>query len=443
MSGMEKFYTLLRIHKNSSAELLNFSHEKNNHMKKITHYKVKYALFTILLLALLLGLSNIGWGQTTIWTENFTYSNGTTTGQGSPAITSWTAAGYTTGGVDVRNNQLRGLNTIGPNPDLTTWQIDSGDPIEIAGYSNISVNINISETGTLETSDYIQTQYSIDGGGWNNFATNGLKYDDFTSAVATQTGLSGSTLRLQIIMYNGSNEYYYADNIIVEGTPSGPILSALPGSLDFGYTPSGGNSTEQTYTLSGSNLTAGPIVVTAPTGFEISLNGTTWFSSVNVTYTPPTLGSTTIHVRFSPTGSPAYYSGNITNVGGGATTKNVAITGTSILTYCSAGSTTCDEYIAQVQVGTINNTTTCTTGGYADYTIQTTNMNIGSGYNITVTNGTPYTGDQCGIWVDWNQDGDFDDTDEAITISGGVAVFNATITPPTGATLGTTSVLTN
>jgi hypothetical protein len=159
---------------------------------------------------------------------------------------------------------------------------------------------------------------------------------------------------------------------------------------------------------------------------------------VNVSYTAPTLNNTTLYVQFSPTASPAAYSGNITNAGGGATTKNVAVTGTSIITYCAAGATTCDEYIYQVQVGSINNLTACTAGGYADYTGQSTNMTVGIGYPISVTNGLAYTGDQCGVWVDWNQDGDFADANETITVGGGVAVFSGTLTPPTGATLGGT-----
>ena len=66
--------------------------------------------------------------------------------------------------------------------------------------------------------DFVQVQYSIDGGAWTNFSTNGLIYDDFSTATASQTGLSGNTLRLQIIFSN-AGESYYADNISVTGTP--------------------------------------------------------------------------------------------------------------------------------------------------------------------------------------------------------------------------------
>ncbi|MBI1837504.1 MAG: hypothetical protein HYR91_09595 [Flavobacteriia bacterium] len=75
---------------------------------------------------------------------------------------------------------------------------------------------------------------------------------------------------------------------------------------------------------------------------------------------------------------------------------------------CTTPSANCDEYISNVTVGSINNTTACTSGGYVNYYgSQSTNMTTGTGYAITVSNGYPYSGDQCGIWVDWNEDGDF------------------------------------
>ncbi|HPE56079.1 MAG TPA: hypothetical protein PK904_06760, partial [Bacteroidales bacterium] len=186
--------------------------------------------------------------QVDIWIENFTYANGTTTGQGSPAIASWTAAGTSGGnGVDVQSNVLRGRNTQGPNPDRTTWMIDAGDPIEIGNYTNVSITIDLSEAGNLQSSDYIRVQYSVDGGSWTNFATNGYITNDFTSAVASQTGLSGTTLRLQIIMFNNNtSEIYYADNIVVQGTPNGPnnpgsfSATALSSSeIDLDFTTNG------------------------------------------------------------------------------------------------------------------------------------------------------------------------------------------------------------
>ena len=108
--------------------------------------------------------------------------------------------------------------------------------------------------------------------------------------------------------------------------------------------------------------------------------------------------------------------------------------------YCDASTFFTDdeeyEYIARVQVGDINNASD--SWGYSDYTYLSTQMQLGQSYAITVSNGFPWTADVCGIWVDWNQDEDFDDTGEEMTVSGGPPVFSATITPPGSAAEGET-----
>jgi PKD repeat protein len=103
---------------------------------------------------------------------------------------------------------------------------------------------------------------------------------------------------------------------------------------------------------------------------------------------------------------------------------------------CAATSDSCDEYVSQVQIGSINNSSTC--DYYHDYTALSTNVTIGVGSAITVTNGYGYSDDECGIWVDWNHNNLFTDADESIAVSGnpGVGPYTATITPPTGALVG-------
>jgi hypothetical protein len=111
----------------------------------------------------------------------------------------------------------------------------------------------------------------------------------------------------------------------------------------------------------------------------------------------------------------------------------------NVLGQCTTPSASCDEYISNVTVGTINNSSACTAGGYIDYSgSQSTAMVTGTSYAITVTNGNPYASDQCGIWVDWNADGDFADANETITVTGtpGNGPYTATITPPCGTSAG-------
>lgn len=105
--------------------------------------------------------------------------------------------------------------------------------------------------------------------------------------------------------------------------------------------------------------------------------------------------------------------------------------------YCDASSNTCDEYIANVTVGDINNTSGCS--NYEDYTGLSTTMELGNNYPISVTNGnTAYSSDQCGIWVDWNQDGDFCDVGETFAVTGtpGTGPYTATLTPSSEAVDG-------
>jgi hypothetical protein len=112
--------------------------------------------------------------------------------------------------------------------------------------------------------------------------------------------------------------------------------------------------------------------------------------------------------------------------------------GNPTTTYCAA-SGGCDEYISNVTMGSINNSSTCSQ--YADYTNLVASVNLGIPFTVTVTNGNPYTTDSCGIWVDWNQNQDFTD-DAPVFVSGGPGVFTATITPPATAVLGNTRLRT-
>ncbi len=103
--------------------------------------------------------------------------------------------------------------------------------------------------------------------------------------------------------------------------------------------------------------------------------------------------------------------------------------------YCAA-SGGCSEYISRVQFGTMDNTTGCS--NYADHTGITPTVFLpwDQTMTVTVTNGAPYSGDQCGIWVDWNNDGDFSDAGETLTVSGtpGNGPYTALINPPDGST---------
>ncbi len=110
------------------------------------------------------------------------------------------------------------------------------------------------------------------------------------------------------------------------------------------------------------------------------------------------------------------------------------------LTFCNAHSTNDYEYIQNVTVAGINQTSGLAPGGFSDYTGLVANMDKGTSYPITVTLGSAFSGDDGYAWADWNQDGDFDDTGEAFVLGSGLGPYNGTITVPPNANAGYTTL---
>jgi hypothetical protein len=106
-----------------------------------------------------------------------------------------------------------------------------------------------------------------------------------------------------------------------------PAITISATSLDLGTTTPGAAGTTKTYTVSGTNLTA-PITVTAPTGVEISSNGTSFSSTLTLTPTSGTVAGTTISARIAASAALGAVSGKITNTSTGATEQDVSVTGT-------------------------------------------------------------------------------------------------------------------
>nr|HPR30888.1 GEVED domain-containing protein [Prolixibacteraceae bacterium] len=232
--------------------------------------------------------------------------------------------------------------------------------------------------------------------------------------------------------------------VIVSYTLTNPYLTVVPSTIDFGYVASGGTSSEETYTLSGGNLTGytDSITVTAPSNFQVSLtSGSGFASSVKVEYTSATLASTTIYVIFEPTSPNTPYSGNITNAGGGATTENVAVEGNSNVTYCSAsGNCNPTRYISRVQFGSIDVSSGC--DGYSDFTGYSNTITAGQSENITIDFTNLNGAYEVSIWVDWDQNGTFNLTDElevdCVNVGNGDQTQTFSVSAPSGATLGNT-----
>lgn len=109
----------------------------------------------------------------------------------------------------------------------------------------------------------------------------------------------------------------------------------------------------------------------------------------------------------------------------------------AVPTYCAA-SGGCDEYIENVTFESINNTTGC--DGYGDHTDLVAAVEPGGSYPITITIGGAYSSDTGAVYVDWNQDLDFDDPGETASLNpgGGYGPYQGTVTVPADAAPGNT-----
>ena len=127
----------------------------------------------------------------------------------------------------------------------------------------------------------------------------------------------------------GSSSYYWVIGAVpINPAATGPTIT-VTGSLNPFSSDAGTPSDEQSYSVSGSNLTD-DITITAPTDFEISTtSGSSFGSSVTLTRSGDAVASTPIYVRFNrATGGTS--SGNITHTSSGATEQDIAVSGTAI-----------------------------------------------------------------------------------------------------------------
>jgi len=186
----------------------------------------------------------IGFGQTSIYIEDFTGQSGKGAvgpGGGSPTIdlsdVDWT--------IDVSNVNLTATNdyfrvvTVGGNELLEGRDLDTNATwfspvIDISNYTNVGFTINVTEsngTGTnnLENSDIVLTEYRIDSGTWTTASTNGSISNDYDLTVTSQSGLTGSTLEIRVTMTNNNgNERQRIDDVEVTGTPDCNLTYSLP-----------------------------------------------------------------------------------------------------------------------------------------------------------------------------------------------------------------------
>ena len=284
-----------------------------------------------------------------------------------------------------------------------------------------------------------------------------LDFDDagehLYSSPITDTSFAGS-----ISIPNGTT---LANKRLRVRAVSGVLLS----STDYCTYFSAGGEIED-YTISVDNIIgAGPLVVRVPSNSGISLvSGTTsnakW-SKGGTTYP-------NVKIKFSEDGGLTfpYLLVNNTPSTSTDTTENFVVPGIitsqgriqitnqadstigdisdndfAITGYCWPPNTSCtNNYIRNVAINTLSNTSTCATGAYVNVAAtgaNTTSLNIGQSYSFTVKTSKTNTNMGIGIYCDLNSNFDFGDPGELLFSSAILdTTFTGSITIPNGTSIG-------
>jgi hypothetical protein len=170
-------------------------------------------------------------------------------------------------------------------------------------------------------------------------------------ASATQGPKSGSIT----LSSNGATNATVTVTGTVNSANAATIVTG--GSLNSFSSYFGFASATQTFTVSGSNLTES-IVVVAPTGYQVSLDGTSFSSTRSISPSGGSVTSTAVHVRMSASAAVGAANGSITLASQGVEPSvTVAVTGavtTPVLSVTLSPTTVAENAGASASTGTVS-----------------------------------------------------------------------------------------
>ncbi len=198
----------------------------------------------------------------------------------------------------------------------------------------MDIDVEIINYGTNSQSD-IPVYYKVDGGTEigplsiaGPVAENETATGTFTGSLAFTPSMEG-TYSVEVYTKLANDQVNENNSTTFTIDVYKPEITVSATSLDFGNIQTGTNSASQNYTLGGTNL-IDDITITAPAGFEISLDDAD-FSVNPITLSPVSgsVSSTTIYVRFAP-GADGSYSLNLTHESSEADQVNIELIGNGV-----------------------------------------------------------------------------------------------------------------
>ena len=266
----------------------------------------------------------------------------------------------------------------------------------------------------------IRLVVDLDANTYDIYLNNSLVGEDYGFYGA---GVS-SIASLKFKEYNNglSSGGVYLDNVVITENISAAggtreIVTA-GGPLDFGNSYVGQTSAAQTYTVSGTFL-GNNITVSAPAGFQVSTNNTSYSSSLTIVQNGGTVPETTVYVRFNPAEAQVY-AGDVVHASTPLTSVSLAVSGTGLalppppgIQSPSYGSISADSFVAvweAVAEATNYLLDVSTDAAFASYLPDYQNRSVGDMTSYTITGadgvryyyrvraqGTDWTGENSGV----------------------------------------------
>lgn len=196
--------------------------------------------------------------------------------------------------------------TISCTGTVTTAPVITATPASLTGFNyTFTAGPSAQQSFTVSGTNLIgnitvtpSTDYEISTTSGSGFASTALSVAQGTVIyVRLKSGLGVGSWSENIVLTSTSANPV---NVACSGTvgPAPTILNAISTLSAFIYTSGAGPSGEQTFTVSGSNLTAN-LVITPPANFQISLTTGSGFTSsaISLSQSGGTVNTTTIYVR--------------------------------------------------------------------------------------------------------------------------------------------------
>ncbi len=395
------------------------------------HYSDQYAMFTIEQVARMEAALQLS-SRKPLWQE----SNLVATGVSDGGTSSYCASKGS-------STQYEWISSV----KLGTYTKSSGSNSGYGDFTSTTVNVSPGMSVTL-TPAFASSAYTEYWNIWIDlnqnqvFDSNELVFSSNGNSTVSGTlnlpsGSSGTTRMRVSMKYNAAptacETFSYGEvedyTVNISGGASDTQAPSVPG--NFRVTSVTSNSISLAWNASTDNVGVA----------NYRLNNATDNTNYTVTGTSYTVTGLTANKSYTFYVLAKDAAGN--SSGWSSAAQGATSDGGSSTNYCSTQHTSPLSYfyISNVSLSNLNNSSTLgnSSTAYSDYTSNTATLVKGSNYTISEAFYPSWSGNSGAAWIDWNQDGDFDDSGEKVLgVTSSTTPYTASFIVPTSAVTGNT-----